>query len=210
MYYNYIRFGSVLEFGQGYQLTFTNNQYSAKTVFALPVMLWLGVFQPFQFKAVFPFVFGGDHSRAFAGWFYDAGVIPVCSLIPLAYIVFIPSIWSRWKKRHGTFSFCVLLFVFMIAVFLCFFEFLTTGIHLRYTAEPTALLIPVIGVLVGNCICSMDTEVQRKKALGIVMVLAVYTLAVGFLFGIVGENNWIYTNHPEFYYNVQRAFCFWM
>lgn len=209
MWYNYVRFGSIFDFGQNYQLTVTDMGKNSYDLGTLPWCLWLGMFQPLSITGQFPFVSSGSAGINYAGYFFNAGnVIPMFSGVPLLYLMFIPSLWKKWKEQTGKFSSIMLGTVLGIGWLMAAVVFVSAGVHLRYTAEAIPLLTFVVVMLVCNYIGTRESDV-KKNFITVFFVLTVFSVLVSLLIGIVGEQDWIYTNHPEFYYTIERAFCFW-
>lgn len=209
MWYNYARFGSVFDFGQNYQLTVTDMAKDSYKISTLPWCLWFGMFQPLFFSAQFPFVSGGSAANDFVGYFYNEGnVIPMFSAVPLLYVMFVPAVWRRWKEKTGTFSAAMMGSLIGIGWLMALLVFVSAGVHIRYTAEAIPLLTFGTILLSCNYIGEQNGQI-RKNLITVFFILALFSVLVAFLTGIVGERDWIFVRHPEFYYTVERAFSFW-
>ncbi len=207
--YNYLRFDSILEFGQTYQLTAQDQLHNTHTIYEIPVLLWLGLFQPLQFYAVFPFVSSGNPVNNYAGnFFVGSGLTPLLSQVPLLWILFMPFAWKKWFGKSELFSKITLLFITITGAIVMLFEFLNAGVEWRYTAEIAPLLCIVAVLLVGNTI-QTTTQETVSVIMSFMYILAVYTFAVSFLRGISGTFGYMLKYHPEFYYAIERTFCFW-
>lgn len=209
MRYNYARFGSVFDFGQNYQLTVTDMAKNSYSLTTLPWCLWLGMFQPLNFSAQFPFVSGGSAATDYVGYFFNEGnVVPMFSGVPLLYLMFVPTLWKAWRQKNGRFSCIMLGTVLGTGWLMAVLVFVSAGVHLRYTAEAIPLLTFAVILLSCNYINDRDAGIRRNLITGF-FVVALYAVLTAFLIGMVGEQDWIYTRHPEFYFAVERAFCFW-
>lgn len=209
MWYNYIRFGNIFDFGQNYQLTVTDMGKNSYSLGTLPWCLWLGAFQPLSITGQFPFVFSGNADVNYVGYFFnDGNVVPMFSGVPLLYSMFVPTLWKKWKDRTGQFSSIMLGTVLGIGWLMAIVVFVSAGVHLRYTAEAIPLFTFSVILLVCNYIGIHESDI-KKNLVTVFFVFTVFSMLVAFLIGIVGEQDWIYTNHPEFYYTIERAFCFW-
>lgn len=209
MWYNYVRFGSVFDFGQNYQLTVTDMAKDSYKLETLPLVLWFGMFQPLSFIAQFPFVLSGGMENDFAGYFYNAGdVIPIFSSVPLLYSLFFPVFWRKWKKDHGKFATVMIGTVTGIGWIMAILIFVSAGVHIRYTAEAVPLFMVSAVLLCCNYIRD-QRETIRKNLITVFFVLTLFSVLTGFLSGIVGKQNWIFIQHPEFYFSVERIFSFW-
>lgn len=209
MRYNYVRFGNVFNFGQNYQLTVTDMSKNSYNLATLPWCLWLGMFQPLQIIAEFPFVFSGNAVNSFCGYlYYGAMVVPMFSGVPVLYTMFAPTLWKKWRERTGRFSSIALGMAVCIGWFMAVLIFVSAGVHLRYTAEAVPILTFVSVLLVCNYIDIQNGKI-KKNLISAFGASVVFSALVAFLMGMTGEQDWIFVNHPEFYYAVERAFCFW-
>ncbi len=209
MWYNAVRFGSVFDFGQNYQLTVTDMAKDSYKLSTLPLCLWFGMFQPFSFMAQFPFVASGNAGNDFVGYFYNAGnVIPMFSSVPLLYTLFLPVLWRKWRKDHSTFSMIMMGTVTGLGWLMAVLVFVSAGVHIRYTAEAIPFFMVAAILLCCNYIRSQNEEI-RKNLVTVFFAVTVFSVLVAFLLGIVGERDWTFTQHPEFYFSVERAFSFW-
>lgn len=209
MWYNAVRFGSPFDFGQNYQLTVTDMAKDSYKLATIPWCLWFGMFQPLSITAQFPFVFSGSAANDFVGYFYNVGnVIPMFSSVPLLYVMFVPDVWKKWKEKTGNFSSVMMKSLIGIGWILALLIFVSAGVHIRYTAEAIPLLIFGVILLCCNYITEQNERVSRNL-ITVFFVLTLFTAFAAFLLGIVGERDWIFARHPEFYFAVERAFCFW-
>ena len=208
MWYNYARFGNIFDFGQNYQLTVTDMARDSYKLSTLPWCLWFGMFQPLSFSAVFPFVSSGSMVNDYAGYLWNNSAVTMFSSTPLLYIMFCPVFWKAWKRKTGMLSTAIMGTGIGMGLLLSVFIFISAGVHIRYTAEPVPILVFGVLLLFANYMNGQDKLVQ-KNLITLLFVLTIFTVLVGFLMGIVGEQNWIFTRHPEFYFSVERAFCFW-
>lgn len=119
-----------------------------------------------------------------------------------------PFAWKKWFGKSELFSKITLLFITITGAILMLFEFLNAGVEWRYTAEIAPLLCIVAVLLVGNTI-QTTTQETVSVIMSFMYILAVYTFAVSFLRGISGTFGYMLKYHPEFYYAIERTFCFW-
>ena len=209
MWYNDIRFGSPFDFGQNYQITATDMAKDAYKLSALPWCVWLGLFQPLLIDANFPFIYTGVTANSFAGYFFNgANVIPVFSSVPVLYTMFIPKLWKKWKEKQGGFALGMLGNIIGIGWIMQLLIFVSAGVHIRYTMEALPLFIFSVILLICNYVMDQGEE-NRNSFLIMFYVMTIFTVVVAFLIGIVGGKDWIFIHHPEFYYAIERAFCFW-
>lgn len=209
MYYNYIRFGSIVEFGQSYQLTVSNMMYEGNQTASLPWCIWLGAFEPFSISAEFPYIRWGSNYRDYTGYFYNHGTtVTIFSLIPLLWCTFIPALWEKWKNSHSRFSTMTLAYTYALGWVIAIFIFWSAGLDTRYTMEA----MPVLAISAVLLLCYyIETHPNSRKTLMTVFAaLTIYSLYASFAIGIIGDSNKVYEYHRDFYYAIKYMFSFWL
>lgn len=207
--YNYLRFGSILEFGTTYQLTAQDQLHITYNIFEIPYLLWLGFFQPLNFSATFPFVFSGNSSNNYAGHFFTGStLIPLLSQIPVIFVIFMPSVWKKWKATVDKFSFYMLGYFSTLGIVMMVIIYLNSGVEWRYTSEFAPILCISAILLIANVTKEMNEE-GTKVIYSCLYGLAIYSCFVAFFASISGLFGYMLRFHPEFYYSIERMFCFW-
>lgn len=208
-WFNYIRFDSVFEFGQAYQLTAQDQLHNTHSFYEMPILLWLGFCQPPKFSAVFPFVTSGEAVHDYAGNFYIGNsIISVAGIMPIVWILFSPTIWRKWRKEQSRFAGAVLPFTAFATIGMLAFELLNAGVEWRYTSELMPALCISALLLIAACV-DRGSAIRTKVVMTILCIMAGYSCLTAFLTGISGEHGYMLTYHPEFYYGIERLFCFW-
>ncbi|MBR1736242.1 MAG: hypothetical protein IJ736_04380, partial [Firmicutes bacterium] len=108
MYYNYIRFGSVTDFGNNYQLTICDMRY-ASDIGKLPLGLWIMYLQPPVIRNVFPFINKVVYHVAYQGYFYiDSTLGTIFMNIILLFIFGVFRLKNKENAdKKGMFGMCV-------------------------------------------------------------------------------------------------------
>lgn len=207
--YNYLRFNSILEFGQTYQLTAQDQAHNSHTIYEIPALLWLGFFQPLNFRAVFPYIVAPDSANNYAGSFFvGPGLTSILGQIPQIWVLFIPSAWKKWRKSQDSFSGILLPSCAAVSFVLFVMELLNAGVEWRYAAEIAPVLCISAMLLIANMIRKVDRD-HASAIMTLLLMTAVYTFAVSFLRAIGGPFGYTLTYHSDFYYTIERAFSFW-
>lgn len=207
--YNYLRFDSITEFGQTYQLTAQDQLHSKHSIDQIPILLWLGFFQPLNFSSTFPFVFSPDAVHNYAGQFFTgSGLTPLLSQVPLLIVLFSPFMWKKWFSEADILSKFSLSYIAILGVILMIAEYLNAGVEWRYTSEIAPVLCIVAIMLISNLAKNLKSDILRL-ILTIVFVITLYTFAVSFFKSLDGAFGYMVQFHPEFYYKLERLFCFW-
>lgn len=207
--YNYMRFDNILEFGQTYQLTAQDQAHNSHTAYEIPILLWLGFFQPLNFRAIFPYIVAPDSANNYAGSFFvGSGLTSLLGQIPQIWILFIPSAWKNWSKSQDTFSGVMLPVCAAAGSVLLVMELLNAGVEWRYTSEIAPIFCISAMLLTANFIRTLDGE-KTSIIMALLFIGAVYSFAVSFLRAVGGPFGYTLTYHPDFYYTLDRAFSFW-
>ena len=210
MIYNYIRFDTVFEFGQNYQITVTDIGKGSYFLSSLPWCIWRGMFQPLLINAKFPFFHPGDSGIDFVGYMLNAEfVLPIFSCAPLLYCMFFPSYWKKWKRHRGKYLTGVLAVTVGLGWIVAVIVFVSAGIAGRYTLEAIPLLAFGAVLLHCNRICTESSDERRKQLINIMAAAMLFSVGVAFFFGITGEYDAIRAHSPVFYYTIERICCFW-
>lgn len=142
-WYNYARFGSILEFGFSYQLAGVHPQRTVSfSLFYLPLGLYRYFFQSIPFDLRFPFfhVVSGGVPFPVAFPYYCEPTVGLMSL-PVYWLIFIPlfCVRSLWKESSAF----LILSVFILAVGLTSLCVISTmvGCTMRYIVDFSPMLL---------------------------------------------------------------------
>lgn len=207
--YNYLRFDNILEFGVKYQLTAQDQVHVSSSVYEVPILLWLGFFQPLDFSAVFPYILSPDSAHNYAGNFFTGpGLTPLLSQAPLLWVLFMPIAWRRWRAGNDTFSCVALSFSAVLGIVMLVLMLLNSGVEWRYTSEVAPILCIAAILLAADIVRKADQEIA-SFLMTLLFLIAIYSFAVSFFRSIAGPFGYTRTYHPEFYYALERACSFW-
>ena len=207
MYYNYIRFDSVFEFGTTYQLTESDIRYNrlSLNLHHLGSMLYHYFFEPFVRTEFFPYLrFTTEKCVDFGNYLYQeysAGLFQM----PLNLGILLTGItlFSKEKKNSLKKHVCALLLVGI--VILGYIDFLLGGIHIRYVCDLSLAVSLLAFLALLEYIPSPQTRSARilyASALG----MLVLTVGQGWLTIFSNETNAVLKNNPDFYLTVGRMF----
>jgi hypothetical protein len=210
MTYNFLRFGSISEFGSSYQLTVTDMH--SRGMFG-PARILPGIwYYLFNFPLVnteFPFIhFQAARAFQFSGYFYtDARVAGLLVTLPVFWI-FAAWPWLRPGLRQidRRLSRLVLMLV-ITALVLVAVDSMAAGSVGRYLTD-MAWLFGLAAILLAAVWVSQSS--RPPAALSAFSVLAVLSLIASLLLALQGEDNLLRVNNPTFYYQLERLFAFWL
>ena len=131
--YNYVRFGSLIDFGANYNLTgYDMTHHQLPLTLMLP-LIFLYFFQPSNISTVFPFM---GHTQSpmplwipmqpsYGGFFFF--------LAPFAFVLLFHRLWGKALKRCKLFGVCVAFLMYAVVVFA--FDAHIVGYDLRYMLD---------------------------------------------------------------------------
>lgn len=112
MYYNYIRFGNVMDFGANYNLTFND---MTKRGFKLDRILggiWFYLLQPMSIKGTFPYISETNFSSNYIGLvikeYSFGGLLFICPITMIALLIFKAKNWFFEKRLYIFSVFCII------------------------------------------------------------------------------------------------------
>lgn len=131
--YNYLRFGSILDFGANYNLTGYDMTHHQLPVSLLAPLTFLYFLQPPNISTGFPFIMNTPNPMplwlpmqpSYGGFF--------TFIAPFAFITFFPTFWKSNMRKNGLFSTCCTLLIYSIIVFA--FDSHIVGYDLRYMLD---------------------------------------------------------------------------
>lgn len=189
--YNYVRFGSIIEFGLRYQLTIFNLNESLEKTFSLayiPQNLYLTLFNPFEVHPRFPYLFGVP---AVAPAWLEKVPIEFTShppenitgiLVGSPFLIF--SLFARPDKNTRwifiTLAGSCLLIFFTLQVF-----FFAT---MRYLLDltPALSLLAVIGFWQSLAFCN-NRPILKSIVSALCIILIIYSILMSGLLAISGD-----------------------
>lgn len=131
-YYNYARFENIIEFGQFYQLTVTDNsnlQISLSSLFPSFLHFFL---QPFSFSDVFPYISTSYFHLNYEGHVYIQGIIGIFAIPFFLLMLCIPFCFQKKDKKIEKW---VLYLLVLTPVILAFLTYCWAGVCIRYLLD---------------------------------------------------------------------------
>ena len=208
MYYNYIRFGNVFEFGAKYQLTITNMAKLGSRVFSIPVGMVTNLFSIPNFILKFPFIVNHNNLIEFYGYYYIENMIGgVFIIAPICFMNFkIAKVNQKIQNKKIKILINSLL---IVGLFIAVLSVAMAGSNQRYLVD-YAWMIILSGILIFITIYnSLKTDEGRKIYKKVFAVITVYTFLIGIFSGIVSEKSYLKNKSPEIYYKTEYTVCFW-
>lgn len=210
MYYNFIRFGSALDFGANYNLT-TNDM--TKRGFELDRIgggIFYLIFQTPNVISIFPFIKETSYETSYLGIVINdpiyGGIIStnlllLCSLVPSFFREYVID-----RKLY------ILSVVFTIIAFLvCSIDANGAGIVSRYIADFGFLFFLSAFIFIYSK-CSYDIEQDRsnKLFLRIIVFLCFLSLLYNLFLAFTLDSYALIQNNPNLFYKISTLVQFWL
>lgn len=208
MYYNYIRFDSIFEFGSSYQLTVNDMLNLKKHIMCIGTGLICNLFGTLNLSPSFPFLSNNNNLANFYGYYYIEDMIGgLFILVPICFFIFL--IWKILKKSQNRKNCFILLDFFIVGIIMCIVEFVVAGSVPRYLADYGWILI-MAGIMSFLELYNIYKSDEAKSILeNILKILVIYTLIINFCAGIISEEHNFEIYSPVQYNKLKYSINFW-
>lgn len=208
MFYNYIRFDSITEFGAKYQLTVYDTSYYHMTDLGkLPVAIARGILMLPHISSVFPYVNPVSEASNYVGYFYDIVYLGILAS-PIMWLLFmLPWSLKRGVKEMKNKGFVVASLI--AGLIMCFISTAMGGSMLRYSVDfAWMFFIPVIYVVFDIYTKSKAKDMEKYALIGL-GVLVIATIVINMLVCISPGWSTIKDDTPEIFYRLEEMVVFW-
>jgi len=213
MYYNWIRFGSVFDFGANYNLT--NNDLTKRgfNIGRIGLGLFEFFWKPFALSVRFPFIKAQRVESAYMGKTICISQIGGIMVLCPFFLMIITAIIYRKRLKEYKQPFYLMILSVLSAVFIAAVTVNMAGIYPRYKAD-FGLLIGIASVLaVGMLDKYLAADHQNTAVLESFQVLVFYecmmNILLNFLSFFVTVEYTLDTYNPQRYYFMKYFFEFW-
>ena len=208
MYYNYIRFNSIFEFGASYQLTVNDMSNLKNRVMTIGTGIVCNLFGIPSFTSSFPFIETNQNVLPFYGYYYIEDMIGgLFILTPICFAIF--SLRKLWKKSENK-EVCYAILTFsVIGLTLCVASIMMAGSLQRYLIDYGWMLI-IAGIMSFVELRNVYKTDEGKHLLDkILKILVVYIVIINLCAGIRAEKNYFKHYSPERFYKLRYSVDFW-
>lgn len=175
MWYNFIRFGSPINFGQNYNLTGYDLNSWHIPVLLIPLAYYMQFFQPEYVTGAFPFLtvtdtstFIGPHEPSLGGLF---AVAP--------FLLFSLFLWLCKQPLQQARCWGIVWSSFLFACIASFVDIWKSGITMRYYGDYAYLLIICAVFVIFACESAVvDNQLARRALTTLVVISVVITICV--------------------------------
>ena len=134
MVYNYVRFGSVFDFGANYNLTFNDMRNRGFVLDRLPLGIWAYLFAPLKWTLDFPFAEANFFTTQYLGVTISEATYG--GLFAVNLFVWIILVFILFRKKIGNHTLRALVFLSAVAgVIIICADTEMSGILMRYFSD---------------------------------------------------------------------------
>lgn len=169
MVYNFVRFGSVFDFGATYNITGADMVHRSFSIARIPGCLFEYLFQPPNVNLTFPYLHGIDMSTDFQGlWFYEPHLGGFFAFAPVCVVLVLLWLKRDAVKRVGL----VPLYWSMLALALVLvvFDFQMASITSRYFGDFGWLLLLASWLVAWAVVHEDENHARMDTLFGIALV----------------------------------------
>lgn len=209
MWYNYIRFGNVLEFGAKYQLTVNDMLHLKKSAFSISTGIICDLFNIPMFLPVFPFVQTNSNIIETFNYYYVEDIPGgVFLLAPICFFCF--GIIKFLKKCDNKELKRLVISLLVSGITLVIFVSLQAGSTGRYFLDFAWMFVLAGIIIFMNIIQNLkfsESIIILNKVFAIILC---YTLLINILLGFcqIGGNS-MKNISPKNYINIENSIVFW-
>ena len=208
MAYNFVRFGSVTDFGASYNITGADMTHRGFMLARIPGCLFEYLFQPLNINLRFPYIHGIDMATDYQGlWFFEPYLGGFFAFAPICFMLLL--LWVRGKavKQAGARGVCVVMIV--LALVFVFLDFQVASITKRYFGDFGWLLLIATWLVVWSVVGSDEYKGRMDGPFGLSVVLLA-GIGLGLtLWALLSEGRYgpYATVFPEVYYTAKAWFA---
>lgn len=208
--YNALRFGSVLDFGEKYQLTVSNVSFNS---LSMTDKLWDGLFsyffQPLDVNLIFPFfhLASGKASQTAVYMFFMpmSGLFNFPALLILPACIYIVRRMERIERVRRWFTGLLLGCALVIALL----DIFHAGVLMRYLMDIQITATFAALILWMETLGYFERKGAATPVAKFFCCVAALTVLISVLLCLVGEDNLIQQNQPYLYRTLANLFTFW-
>ena len=208
MYYNYIRFGSILEFGAKYQLTINDMLHLSNRGATIFVGIVCNLFSLPIIYPNFPFISNHNNLITFNGFYYIENMIGgLFILVPICFIIFkLPTILKKSEKKELK-SFIIIFLI--VGFMICLLSIIMAGSMQRYIVDYAWIIIIVSICIFMESQNLYKTEEAKNILKKIFSIITIWIVLINLCAGIVSEKSFFKLNSPNEYYKIKYLVDFW-
>lgn len=211
MIYNYVRFGSIFEFGANYQISVTDFRNFGFNINRVIVGIVTYLFAPLKYVGDFPFVISENWFPEYNGFYYSlpiGGGYFTTSIIGIV-IILIPWIYKKLRDFNKE-MFVFIIFSIFLGVFLIIFESNKCGSIGRYMLDFAWLFNLSASLIILFLFDRIRSKEVKNICTRVLMFVILFSCMINSLVIYSNENNLLkIDDNLKVYYFINYMFCFW-
>lgn len=208
MYYNYIRFGNIFEFGASYQITINDMSHLGNRFMTLGTGIICSLFSIPTFLPNFPFLQYHNNLLTFYGDYYVENMMGgLFIMVPICLFIF--GIFKVWKRTDKKKTLYFIIDFIVVGIIFAIFSIMMGGSMQRYLADYAWIFI-IAGICVFLEIVRLYKSEEAKNIMRKLFgVITIYVIIINLFSGIVSEKNYMSDNSPVKYNELKYTINFW-
>ena len=209
MYYNYVRFGSVFDFGATYNLTGADMTNRGFHLSRLPGCLFEYILQPLNINLEYPFIHGINMLNNYQGfWFYEPYLGGFLAFAPIC--LALPVMWFKREELKGSGIWWICVVFLCIALVISGLDAQIASITYRYFGDFGWLLLIATWLAIWQSCKSYSAKRLGKS----VWLAALVTLvALGLVvngWSLLSDDRYsaMVDTFPALYYGIKSSLAF--
>lgn len=205
MYYNYIRFDSIFEFGAKYQLTINDMGNLNYRLLCIPIGIIVQLFKLPIITPIFPFFQYNNYGFNLNVFYYQEGMIAgAFILVPICFAIF-----AIRKIKNNKELYNIAKILIIVASIICVLDVVLGGSIFRYSMDYMWIYI-LAAIIIINVLLNSVRDSKKEIFNKIILILTLYTLVVNLFIGVtMGEKEQLKSSYPQIYKYIEQSICFW-
>lgn len=209
MIFNYVRFGSILEFGAKYQLTSNNMPALGYRLSTIPLGIWSMLFNPTKLVSEFPYIVVNSVEPRYLGFYGFAGA-GIFGLSPILYILTLLPIFKNTIKKEKKELWNLMIWSLIIGIVMIIAIILVAASYIRYELDfAWMFLIPTIMLMLVIHEEIKDNEKIKKAYETIVALIILLGVTINLAVGFMSEAKINKRYKPEQFDLLRSKISFW-
>ena len=202
MLYNYLRFGSVFDFGAFYNLTFNDMRYRGFVWDRLPYGFVQYLLMPLKLNPEYPYFGGIDKNTVYIGeTIQETTYGGLFFTAPFALIGFIGIAYYKYLKKNKS-LFYVSLGAVLIGMLIIVFDITNAGILERYFFDFSFLFMIASSLTVLNVMKNCNNRIITESLNKVLIVFVIYEILYQVLVFINDSGGYLIGNRRDLYYHL--------
>lgn len=211
MILNYVRFGSIMEFGASYQLTSNDMINLGYRFSSIPIGIWHYLFNPPVINLTFPFIHMQPVTPLYLG-FYGCGFVGVGTFwaTPICLLLFFIPVLRKYIKNKNKRLMNLIINSLIVAIIMVIVITLVAASYERYSLDYTWMIVwPAIAVMLTLHEIIKENDIAKKVFEIICTIATIICICTSIAMAIKSESNFIEKVSTKQYDDMASSMMFW-